>query len=66
LILSIFVHVRSKLIPRISLSRLMKTAKVKEDFKPKGCPKHTGKVWPHKRKISSGDKKQANDENNPF
>jgi len=44
----------------------MKTAKVKEDVKPKGRPKHTGKVWPHKRKINSGDKKQANDENNPF
>lgn len=42
----------------------MKTAKVKEHIKPKGRPKHTGKVWPRKRK--SGDKKQSSDENKPF
>ena len=35
----------------------MKTAKVKEHIKPKGHPKHTGKVWPRKRKIN---------ENKPF
>jgi len=44
----------------------MNTAKVKEHVKPKGRLKHTGKVWPRKRKINSGDKKQPNDENNPF
>jgi len=44
----------------------MKTAKVKEHVKPKGRPKHTGKVWPRKRKINSEDKKQPNDENKPF
>ena len=44
----------------------MKTAKVKEHVKPKGRPKHTGKLWPRKRKINSSSKKQSKDENKPF
>ena len=34
----------------------MKTAKVKEHVKPKGRPKHTGKIWPQKRKVMEHDK----------
>jgi len=44
----------------------MKNAKVKEHIRPKGQPKHTGKVWPRKRKENPKDNKQFNDENKPF
>ena len=44
----------------------MKTAKVKEHIRLKYYPKHTGKVWPHKRKVNSRDNKQFNDENKSF
>ena len=44
----------------------METAKVKEHVKPKGRPKHTGKLWPRKWKINSSRKKQSKDENKQF
>ena len=40
----------------LSLSVLMKTAKVKEHVKPIRRPKHTGKIWPRKRKMMEHDK----------
>jgi len=44
----------------------MKNAKVKKHIRPKGQPKHTGIVWPHKRKENPKDNKNFNDENKPF
>ena len=40
----------------LSLSELTKTVKVMEHMKPKGHPKHTGKVCPRKRKVMEDNK----------
>ena len=39
---------------------LIKTAKIKEHIKPKGCPRYTGKFWLSKRKAA-----EQNKENKP-
>ena len=43
----------------------MKTAKIRKTSKPKSHLKHTGKIWPGKRKANVTEIKECNKENKP-